>query len=277
MFVTMPISATSPCAMKPVATARTIDQTHSSTTRLSMKARSIGTRGSVMSGATGIPSAVAAPSTLRSLRCRILFRYHLQLMLPARRRIVFEQHRRGAFIADVLDDSFKCVSELFALVVRKTVEDRQQPLLRHWRRFLQQRAAGTSQVQDEPPRVARVAVARDEACIDEPRDDDRDRALVGERARREIVERKRRRSSELGEHEQLRTGNAQLRLRLPIADAQHANEAADGIEDALAVGHDADRKDTWDRINSARSRGNPAGSSDATENGFTRRSRRGGD
>src|SRR3954468_17772330 len=163
MLVTMPMSPTSPCAMNPVATARTTEQRQSRTTRLSMNARSIGTRGSVMSGATGIPSAVAAPSTLRLLRCRILFRYRLQLMLPARRRIVFEQHRRGALIADVLDDLFECVGEPFALIVRKTVEDRQQPLLRDGRRFLQERAAGTSQVEDEPPRVARVAVARDEA------------------------------------------------------------------------------------------------------------------
>src|SRR5436305_2046291 len=130
MFVTMPISATSPCAMKPVATARTTEQAQSRTTRLSMKARSIGTRGSVMSGATGSPSAVAAPSTLKSLRCRILIRYRLQLMLAACRRLVFEQHRRGTFVtADVLDDFFECIGEVLAVVVRQTIEDREQPLL----------------------------------------------------------------------------------------------------------------------------------------------------
>src|SRR4051812_17684743 len=148
MFVTMPMRATSPCAMKPVATARTTEQRQSRTTRLSMKARSMGTRGSVMSGATGMPSAVAAPSTLKSLRCRILLWYRLQFILPAPRRIVFEQHRRGAFLtADVLDDFFECVGELLALVVRQTIEDREQPLLRDRRRFLQQRAAGASEIQ----------------------------------------------------------------------------------------------------------------------------------
>src|SRR5438105_10412426 len=189
MLVTMPMSATNPCAMKPVATARTTDQRHSRTTRLSMKARSIGTRGSVMSGATGIPSAVAAPSTLRSLRCRILVRNRLQVELP-RRGIVFKQHRRGAVIAaDVVDDFFERLRKLLALASRKTIEDRHQPLLCHRRRFLKQRAAGTSEVQDQPSRIARIAVARDEACFDEPRDDDGDGALIGERARREIVER----------------------------------------------------------------------------------------
>src|SRR6476659_6322807 len=117
MLVTMPIRPTSPCAMKPVATARTTDQRQRRTVRLSMKARSIGTRGSVMSGATGIPSAVADPSTLRSLRCRILFRNHLEVAL-ARRGIVFEKHRRGAVIAaDVLDDFFECVCKFAAFVV----------------------------------------------------------------------------------------------------------------------------------------------------------------
>src|SRR3954447_5953600 len=189
MFVTMPISPTNPCAIKPVATARMTEQRQSRTTRLSMKARSIGTRGSVMSGATGMPSAVVAPSTLKSLRCRILLRYRLQLMLPARRRIVFEQHRRGAFItADILGDFFECVGEALAVVVRQTIEHRQQPLLRNGRRSLQQRAAGTRQVQDQPPRIARVAVARDEARVDQPRDDDGDGALVGERAQGEIVQ-----------------------------------------------------------------------------------------
>src|SRR5437588_10812421 len=133
MLVTMPLSPTSPWAMKPVATARTTDQRHSRTTRLSMKARSIGTRGSVMSGATGIPSAVAAPSTLRSLRCRILVRNRLQVALP-RRGIVFKQHRRGAVIAaDVVDDFFEGIREISALGRRKTIEHRHSPLLRHLR------------------------------------------------------------------------------------------------------------------------------------------------
>src|SRR6476661_6433608 len=120
MLVTMPIRPTSPCAMKPVAMARMTDQKQSRTTRLSMNARSMGTRGSVMSGATGIPSAVADPSTLRSLRCRILFRNHLEVAL-ARRGIVFKQHRRGAVIAaDVLDDCFERICEFPALVVGET-------------------------------------------------------------------------------------------------------------------------------------------------------------
>src|SRR5438270_3603877 len=189
MLVTIPIRPTSPCAMKPVATARTTDQTHRRTTRLSMKARSIGTRGSVMSGATGIPSAVAAPSTLRSLRCRILFCNRLEVALP-RRGFVFKQHRRGAVIAaDVIDDFFECIRELLALVVRETIEHLQEPLLCHTRRVLQQRTAGASEVQDKPACIARIAVAGDETCVDEPRDDDRDGALIGDRARGELVER----------------------------------------------------------------------------------------
>src|SRR5436309_8026379 len=145
MFVTMPISPTNPCAMKPVAMARTTEQTQSRTTRLSMNARSIGTRGSVMSGATGIPSAVAAPSTLRSLRCRILLWDHLQVVLPAR-RVLFEEHRRGTFVAaEVRDDLFERIGESLSLVVRQTIEDGEQTLLRHRRRFLQQRASGTSE------------------------------------------------------------------------------------------------------------------------------------
>src|SRR3954452_9974290 len=251
MFVTMPMRPTSPCAMKPVTMARATEQAHSRTTRLSMKARSIGTRGSVMSGATGIPSAVAAPSTLKSLRCRILFRYRLQV-LPPRRGILFEEHRRGAFFAaNVFNDCLERVGEPFALLVRQPVEDRQQPFLCHGRCFLQQRAAETGQIHHEPPRVARIAIARDETGVDEARDHDRDGALIGERARCEIVERLRRRLSELPQHEKLRAGNAELRLRLPVADAQHPNEAADGIKDALAVGHDSNRKHTWDRIKSA--------------------------
>src|SRR3954451_323078 len=252
MFVTMPMRPTSPWAMKPVTMARATEQAHSRTTRLSIRARSIGTRGSVMSGATGIPSDGPAPSTLKSLRCPILFRYRLQVVLPPRRGILFEEHRRGAFFAaSVFNDCLERGGDPFALLVRQPVEDRQQPFLRHGRCFLQQRAAGTSQIQHEPPRVARIAIARDETGVDEARDDHRDGALIGERARCEIVERQRRRLSELPQHEKLRTGNAELRLRLPVADAQHPNEAADGIKNALAVGHDSNRKHTWDRIKSA--------------------------
>src|ERR1700748_2438651 len=112
MFGTMPMSATRPCARNPVVTASRTDQTHSNTTRLSMKARSIGTRGSVISGATGRPSAGAAPSTLRSLRWRLLLRNRLQMVLLPRRRIVFEQHRRGAVIGrDTVDDFRERVGE----------------------------------------------------------------------------------------------------------------------------------------------------------------------
>ena len=168
------------------------------------------------------------------------------------KRVRREKPRVSAFIsADVLDDFLERIREPLAIVLREPIEDGKQPLLRDRRRFLQQRAPGASQVQHEPPRVARIAVARDEARVDQPRDDDRDGALIGERARGEIVERKRRRPSELGEHEKLCTGNAQFRLRLPVGDAQHPHQAADGIEDSLAVAHGVDPKDTWDRIDSA--------------------------
>ena len=100
------------------------------------------------------------------------------------------------------------------------------------------RAAGTGQIQHEPPRVARIAIARDETGVDKARDDHRDGALIGERARCEIVERQRRRFPQLRQHKKLRAGNAELRLRLPVADAQHPHETADGIKNALTVAHD---------------------------------------
>src|SRR3954465_11145446 len=175
MLVTMPMRPTSPCAMKPVAAASSTDQTEIRTTRLSMWARSIGTRGSVMSGATGIPSVVAAPSTLRSLRCRICLRYRLQ-MPAARRRVIFEQHRRRTFVGiEAAHNLVERIGETLSVVRRQALEDREKPFLCHWRRFLQQRAAGARQVQHEPPRIAFIAVARDQARFDEARDDDRDR------------------------------------------------------------------------------------------------------
>src|SRR3954467_5830004 len=163
MLVTMPMSPTRPCARKPVAMARTTDQTQSRTTRLSMWARSIGTRGSVMSGATGIPSVVAAPSTLRSLRCRICLRYRLQ-MPAARRRIILEQHRRRTFVGiEAAHNLVERVGETLSVVRRQALEDREKPFLCHGRRFLQQRATGSGEVKHEPPCIAFIAVARDQA------------------------------------------------------------------------------------------------------------------
>ena len=142
-----------------------------------------------MSGATGIPSAVADPSTLRSLRCRILVWYHLELMLPAR-GVLFEQHRRGAVIAaNVVDDFFEGIRELLALRFGQTIEDRQQPFLHDRRRVLQQRTAGASQIEDEPPRIAisrsRVTSPASTSRVTTTETE----ALIGERARREIVQR----------------------------------------------------------------------------------------
>src|SRR5258706_1665230 len=143
----MPMSATSACAVKPVTTASSTDQTQRRTTRLSMKARSIGVRGSVMSGATGIPSVVAAPSTLRSLGCRIL-----QSCLPGYAprpcgRLLFEKHwRRTILGTDAVDDLFERVGKAPPFFVRHPIEGDQKPLLCHRRRLVQQSSSGPGKV-----------------------------------------------------------------------------------------------------------------------------------
>src|SRR5437763_15942754 len=112
MLVMMPMSPTSPCATKPVAMERMTDHTQRITTRWSMKARSIGTLGSVMSGATGMPSVVVAPSRLKSLRCRIRLFCHAGGTQVTGRGIIFEEHRSRPFVgADAVDDLFEHIGE----------------------------------------------------------------------------------------------------------------------------------------------------------------------
>src|SRR5437016_4162427 len=206
MLVMTPISMISACAMKPVSNARTMAQAQMTTTRASMAALSSGTRGSASAGptdgATGSPSAVAPYSTFRSLFVGRLLRPRAT---AARPRVVFEQHRRrSGFGAKGVDERGEGVGEAFPFARREPVDETEDLLLSDRRRALQHGAAVLGEIEDQAAAVARVALAQHQAGLHQAADDDRDGTLVGARALGQIVERERRRLSELAENEELR-------------------------------------------------------------------------
>ncbi len=85
--------------------------------------------------------------------------------------------------------------------------------------------------------VAGVAVARHQLRFDEAGDDDRHRALVGARPLGELVERQRGRLPKLLKDEELGPGEPELVLSGAVGKTKESNQAADRIENALAVGH----------------------------------------
>jgi SAM-dependent methyltransferase len=150
--------------------------------------------------------------------------------------VILEDHRRGAVrLAHLVDQARERIGEPAALGGSEALEGLDDLLLRDRRRLLRDRAAQLGQSQDQPPRIAFVAVAGDVAALHEPRHDDRDGALIGERPFGELGQRQRRRFSELVQNEQLRAGQAELALRRTVGEAQQPDQAADGVEDSLCI------------------------------------------
>ena len=135
------------------------------------------------------------------------------------------------------EDHLEGVGEAAPVGVGHSFDHLEKLLLRDRRRLLHGGAAAARQAQHEPPSVIFGADARDEACFDESRHDDGNRALIGSRSLRELREGKRFLLSQLGQHEKLCRGQAHLRLRRPIRQAQQAHEPPHRIENALAIRH----------------------------------------
>ena len=135
------------------------------------------------------------------------------------------------------DDEREGVGEVFSLRVRHPFEDREELFLCRPRRISELRAACVCQRERELPPVIGGALAGHQAGVGESCDNDRDGALIGPGPLRKLVERERRRLTQLVQHEELCRGKSCRGLGSPVHEAQDAHEPADGIEDALAVGH----------------------------------------
>src|SRR5206468_3859479 len=126
-----------------------------------------------------------APATARSAgllwlrRVRLRFRSILLLSLSVL-AVFLEQHRWTCSVrAELVEQALKRLREPPALRCRKALDRGEQPLLRDGRRLLQGSAAGARERELEAPRVLACPLALDKTGVDEPRDDRRDRALIG--------------------------------------------------------------------------------------------------
>src|SRR5436309_1790671 len=134
-----PIRPTSAWAMKPVRSARRMERAQMTTTRQSMPALSSGTR-----------VALSIPIS-RLLRPRAA---------AARPLLLLEEHRcRSRFGAERVDECGEGIGEALALRGGQSIDHGQDLLLRHGRRALEQGPSVLGQIENEAPRVARVALA----------------------------------------------------------------------------------------------------------------------
>src|ERR1051326_4000891 len=238
MFVTRPMMATSACATKPVAIARTTAHAEMTTTRLSSVDRSMGTRAAsnvgASDGATGTPSVDAPPSKSGSTN----------LLFPPRRHsffLFFEKQRRAFLRADGVEDRVERFGELSALARGELLDCGEQIFLGDGRRFAQRGAAGARQRENETARVVRRAVAREEPLVHETRDDCGCGALIGMRPLRQFAEGDLRRASDLRKDEKLRGGDADTLLRGAVGDPQLPNQSPHRIKYSLRIRHRAEQ------------------------------------
>jgi len=89
----------------------------------------------------------------------------------------------------------------------------------------------------DPPMIGAVAVADHVSRIDEPAYDDGDGALIGPRPLRQIGERDAGGLDQLVQYEELGAGQTEFILHPAVTEAQHADQPANGVENALTVGH----------------------------------------
>src|SRR5216684_4946555 len=122
----------------------------------------------------------------------------------SRRRLLFEEHwRRTIFRTNAVDDFLKRFGEALPLRVRHLIENAQQTFLGHGRGLLQHGPAGPGQLKNEASCIALVAVAGNEARLDQTGHDDGDGALVGACPGCKVAQRQSRSLAELRQHEKL--------------------------------------------------------------------------
>src|SRR6185369_16969881 len=102
--------------------------------------------------------------------------------------------------------------------------------------FAQQRAAAWGERQVDAARIHLGDRSTDETALHQTLDDDRDGALVGARARRQIVERERLAEGERFEHKELRSGDAKALLRSARGSSQDSDDASKIVEYRHDVG-----------------------------------------
>src|SRR5581483_1885599 len=245
MLVIRPISPTSACATNPVTKASSIAHIEITTTRRSSALRSIGTRADCSAapsdGATGTPSVVAPASNSVTAA-----------------PLIFKKHRRsfGAPIHGV-DDRDEVIGELPPIGLAHPLQQIDQLLLRHARSLADRRTPRARRLDHQPPRVLLGAPALQQPRVAQTGDDDGDRALIGARPLGELFEREPRRLRHLVQDEELCTGEAALIPRGLIGEAEQENEAPDGVENPLAVGHRRTPQLLGTPSNSRRSRSTP--------------------
>src|SRR5690348_5161640 len=143
--------------------------------------------------------------------------------------VLHEQHGRlgGPHFTD---DTAQVPREDTALSAGELAQRGNETDLRDLRRRAKQRAPGRREREHDAPAVFGGAIARDEAAPHEAIHHHRDRALVGERARGQVIQRLGGRFGECVEDEQLGAAHAQPSFGGARGNPERLDDAADGIE-----------------------------------------------
>ena len=237
MFVTSAMIATSACAMNPVMIARPIDQRQRMTTRLSMSARSIGTRAFSMDGGK-IRRDRNAFGGRGALRCRT----RLLLLFPGWWASPLRTASAACLRRRCRRAARERVGETLLLRCRQPFDGLSDPLLCDRRRFLQRGPAGARERELEAPRVFAGAIA-----LTSPASTRRVTTTETELCRYASARRARRAKCAGVFPSSLRTKSCAAdrpsSLRRAVGDTQMPNETPDGVEDTLTISHEWDHGD----------------------------------